>query len=215
MMHSPLVFTLTLSLALVLGVFTGEAQKEIKLESRPTGTGYALCGACTVPEGMTSRARLAPDHEPGERIILSGTVYAADGVTPDSGITFFLYQTDAGGYYHRPGENVFRPRLLGWLRTGRDGRYEIETIKPAPEILAADEPAHIHVHIWANGMPEHFLHDFWFAGDSRIPAGDRQRLAARGAFSPIVQLQPGKDGVARGVRDIRVRPAPPWRQEPD
>jgi protocatechuate 3,4-dioxygenase beta subunit len=214
-MRSASVNTLKVSLALLLGLFTGEAQQEIKLESRATGTGYALCGACTVPEGISSHARLAPAGEPGERIILSGTVYSADGVTPDSGVTLFLYQTDAGGYYHRPKENVFRPRLLGWIRTGRDGRYDIETIKPAPEILASDEPAHIHVHIWAQGMPEHFLHEFWFALDSRIPAGDRKRLARLGSFSPIVQLTKGSDGVSRGVRDIRVRPAPPWKQEPD
>jgi protocatechuate 3,4-dioxygenase beta subunit len=202
-----------LSLASTVGV--AQIHTEIRLESRSTGTGYSLCGSCTVPEEITPTVRLATESEPGERVVLSGTVYKSDGITPDSGITLFLYQTDAGGYYHRPEENVFHPRIFGWIRTGKDGRYEIQTVKPAPEILAPDEPAHIHVHLWGNGMEEHFLHEFWFSGDTRIRTAERRRLAALGTFSPVIQLKKGKDEISRGIRNIRIRPAPPWKYERD
>jgi protocatechuate 3,4-dioxygenase beta subunit len=194
---------------------TAQINEEIKIESRSTGQGYALCGSCTLPKNISSHVRLVSRSEPGEPITLSGTIYKDDGVTPDSGVILFVYQTDAGGFYHRPEENVFHPRIAGWLAIGNDGRYEIQTIRPAPEILAAKEPAHIHVHIFGNGMPEHFLHEFWFQGDSRIPEEGKTLSAQLGNFSPIVTLTKGKDGVARGVRNIRVRPAPAWKYERD
>lgn len=190
-----------------------QTHPEITLESRSTGTGYALCGSCSVPKEISSRVWLVQKDEPGERIILSGRIFKEDGVTPDSGVILFLYQTDASGYYHRPEENVFHPGIFGWIRTGRDGSYEIHTIKPAPEILAANEPAHIHVHIFGNGMPEHFLHEFWFQGDKNISADEKRASEKLSTFSPIIALKKGSDGVMRGVRNIRVRSAPPWKYE--
>lgn len=194
---------------------TAQTNQDIILETRSTGQGSALCGSCTLPRELSSQVWLVSKDEPGEPVILSGTVYEQDGITPDSGITLFLYQTDAGGYYHRPKEDVFRPKILGWLRTGKNGRYEIHTIKPAPEILAMDEPAHIHVHIFGKGMPEHFLREFWFQGDSRISEKEKEALLKLGTFSPIVTLTRGDDGILRGTRNLRVRSAPQWRYEKD
>jgi protocatechuate 3,4-dioxygenase beta subunit len=187
----------------------------ITLESGSTGRGYTLCGSCTEPKEVSSAVWLAPKDEPGEPTILSGTIYKQDGITPDSGVTLFLYQTDAAGYYHRPEESVFHPRLFGWLITGNDGRYEIHTVKPAPEILAPNEPAHIHVHIFGKGMKEHFLHEFWFQGDNHITADDKNKFAKLGAFSPVVNLSKDKDGNLKGVRNIRIRPVPEWKYEKD
>ncbi len=198
---------------LMMAIVFGQEHQGITLERRSTGKGYSLCGSCSLPAAISSHAQLAAKDESGEPIVLSGTVYRKDGVTPDSGITMFFYQTDSGGYYHRPEEDVFHPRIYGWIRTGRDGHYEIRTVRPGPEVQAPNEPAHIHVHIFGKGMPEHFLHEFWFEGDNHISAGDRKRFSSLGTFSPIVSLKRGEDGIARGVRDIRVRPAAPWRYE--
>jgi protocatechuate 3,4-dioxygenase beta subunit len=207
--------TILFLLVSCVAFFSSSAQPhpEITLESRSTGHGYALCGSCTLPKDISPRVWLVKEDEPGEKIILSGRIFKADGVTPDSGTTLFLYQTDAGGYYHRPEENVFHPRIFGWIRTGSDGSYEIHTIKPAAEILAPSEPAHIHVHIFGNGMPEHFLHEFWFQGDNGISAEEKRASETLGAFAPITAFKKGSDGIMRGVRDIRVRPAPEWRYE--
>jgi len=68
----------------------------------------------------------------------------------------------------------------------RDGRYETDTVKPAPEMLAKNEPAHNHVHVFGKGMPEHFLHEFWFQEDHRIGAEERARFSKGGSFSPVV-----------------------------
>jgi hypothetical protein len=108
-------------LAPCVAVLPGFAQihTEITLESRSTGTGYALCGSCSVPKDMSSTTRLVNKDEHGEHIVLFGRIFKEDGVTPDSGITLFLYQTDAGGYFYRPKEDVFHPRIFGWIRSKR------------------------------------------------------------------------------------------------
>jgi len=198
---------------LALSYCTGQTKSNQGFQRARTGEGYAICGSCTVPKNLSSVVWLAPKGEAGDSIVISGTVYESDGVTPDSGVILFLYQADAGGYYHRPKEDVFNPTIHGWLMTGNDGRYEIHTIKPAPEILAADEPAHIHAQIFGNGMTEHFLPEFWFQGDRNITAGDSIKYAKLGDFSPILKLTKGKDGILRGTRNIRVNPAPPWKYE--
>ena len=53
-------------------------------------------------------------------------------------------------------------------------------------------------------MPEHFLPEYWFAGDALIKYADIERSRSMGTFSPIVTLTRGADGVWRGVRDIRL-----------
>jgi protocatechuate 3,4-dioxygenase beta subunit len=207
----PLLISLS---AFVLGA-TAQAQGGDKLQRVNTGVGYALCGSCTVPKDVSSEVTLVPKDEPGERMILSGRIYKEDGVTPASGVTLFLYQTDAGGYYHRPKEDVFAPRLRGWLRTGMDGRYEIRTVKPAPEVLASDEPAHIHVQIFGQGIPEYFLREFWFEGDPHIKSNEREQLSKLATYSPIIRLTKDKDGVSVGRRDIRLRPTGHWKYQND
>ncbi len=197
------------------GVGSAQEKQGAELQRSFTGQGYALCGSCTVPGIIGPNLSLADSSERGDHLIITGTVFTEDGLTPDSGITLFLYQADAGGYYHRPKEDVFHPRIFGWLRTGKDGRYEIRTVRPAPEVLEPDGRAHIHVHIFGKGIEEHFLHEFWFAGDEHIPAGDAKPFSGLGSFSPIVTLTRGDDGIWRGTRDIKVRAVRRWDYQKD
>ena len=198
-----------------LSLMTAQEKVSMKFERGFTGRGYAICGSCTVPQIISSSTWLAPHDEPGDSIMISGTIYKADGTTPDSGVTLFLYQADAGGYYHRPKENVFQPTLYGWIRTESDGRYEIHTVKPSPEVLEPKGPAHIHAHIFGNGMDEHFLHEFWFEGDHNLSSGDVSRFSKLGTFSPIISLTKTESGLWKGTRNIRVRPVAHWRYEAD
>ncbi len=154
-----------------------------------------------------SQATIAPASEPGERLIISGTVYEADGVTAASEITLFAYHTDAQGHYNSP-DDALNPRLYGWARTGADGRYEFQTIKPAP-YPEVTTPAHIHVHVFGPGRPEWFIPEYLFEGDPLIPPRDRDLPSRLGNFSPIVRLTKTTDGIWRGQRDIRLEKAPP------
>ena len=161
-----------------------------------------ICAKCEVPANLTATATLAPKGEPGEPMEIDGTIFQHDGKTPAANVTMFAYNTDSTGHYS-PNDDVFAPRLRGWLRTGADGRYRILTIKPAP-YPNHTEPAHMHVHLWSGTMPEHFIDDTWFEGDPLIKPTDIARLRNLGNFSPIVHLTRDANGVWHGVRDIRL-----------
>ncbi|HEU5400246.1 MAG TPA: hypothetical protein VFU86_02750, partial [Terriglobales bacterium] len=120
----------------------------------PTG-GLAICAKCEVPSSLTSSITLTQPGEPGEAMEITGTVYHPDGKTPASGVTMFVYHTDATGHYNLE-DDPFAPRLRGWLQTGNDGRYRFRSIRPAP-YPNHSQPAHIHVHIWSDTVPEHYL----------------------------------------------------------
>jgi len=164
--------------------------------------GRMPCGSCRLPSTIPWQGTIAPPSEPGEGLVISGTVYEPDGVTPAPEITLFLYQTDAKGHYNSR-DDALDPRLYGWVRTGTDGRYEFRTIRPGP-YPEATAPAHIHVHVFGPGRPEWFIPEYLFEGDPLIPAKDRDLPARLGSFSPIVRLTKDSDGAWRGHRDIRL-----------
>ena len=167
----------------------------------PTG-GRAICAKCEVPARLTSSVTLVSPNEPGEPMEISGTIYQKDGRTPASGVVLFVYHTDATGHYD-PEDDPFAPRIRGWLQTGTDGRFSFRSIRPAP-YPNHSEPAHIHAHVWSATMPEHFLPEYWFAGDPLLKQPDVARYSGLGSFSPIVTLKRGSDGVWHGLRDIRL-----------
>src|SRR5258705_5644509 len=68
--------------------------------------------------------------EPGEPLIVSGTIYSPDGRTALEGINLFVYQTDATGRYSTTGGDNRYTRIHGMMRTNSEGRYDVRTIKP-------------------------------------------------------------------------------------
>lgn len=95
-----------------------------------------------------SSAFIADAAEPGERMVLTGTVFGHDG-KPREGVTVYAYHTDAKGLYRT--KPWGRPRLRGWANTDAAGRYELHTIKPGPYPMRRN-PAHIHMTIAVPGQ---------------------------------------------------------------
>lgn len=149
---------------------------------------------------------IVSDKEPGEPLIVSGTIYATDGKTPLEAATLWVYQTDATGVYSPAsagGDNRYT-RIHGQVRTGKDGRYEFRTIKPAP-YPGRTAPAHIHASVSAPGFPEYWIDNYVFEGDPFITADARKDVHhGEGTFASILQLTRDSDGVLRGRRDIRI-----------
>lgn len=150
-----------------------------------------------------SKVVVAPVGEPGERLVVAGTVFKTDGRTPVAGARVYVYQTDVNGYY-RPGANDSKnPRLKGTMVTGANGQYEFSTIKPGP-YPGGGVPAHIHYVVNARGQRER-LFEIVFEGDPAL--SDRIKEDAKkddGAFS-IRPLTRAPDGAWRVVQDIRLR----------
>ena len=155
------------------------------------------------PEALGWRARITPDSEPGEPLVITGTIYAADGRTPLEGATLYVYHTDARGLYSDAGGDPrASARLRGRVLTGRDGRYEFRTIKPAAYPGRA-MPAHIHASLKGPQLAERWITDYWFEDDPLLPRQERERHAGLGSFSPVLKLTRGADGTLRGARDIK------------
>lgn len=170
------------------------------------------CGAMDAPPNPSSRIVIPPPDEPGETMIISGTVYKKNSRTPAAGILIYAYHTNAAGIYPKRTPNDGRAQwrhgyLRGWMRTGRDGRYEFRTIKPAA-YPGRTEPAHIHLTMSATNYPE-YSGTLWFADDPLLTPELRARngaIVATRSMRPaaIISLRRDASGVLRGTHDIRL-----------
>lgn len=153
---------------------------------------------------LSWRTAIASDEEPGERLVLRGTVYQPDGRTPAPGVVIYAHQTNADGAY-AGGSNESEwsrrhGRLRAWVKTGADGRYEFITIKPAP-YPTHTEPAHIHLTVLEAGRRPYWIDDVVFAGEYRVDKQYRRTRDNRGGPG-IVKLTRDADGTWIAQRDI-------------
>jgi protocatechuate 3,4-dioxygenase, beta subunit len=159
---------------------------------------------------LASSTRIAPDNEPGTPLIVTGTVFRTDGVTPQSGVVIYAYQTNAAGLYANgtPETEASRRhgRLRGWVRTGPDGRYRFETIKPAP--YPNDTiPAHLHFTILEPGRQPYWIDDIVFSGAFGVTPDYIRSMTNKGG-NGISTLRRSRDGILQVTRDIVLEPHP-------
>ena len=137
------------------------------------------------PPDAPSTARVAPPREPGTPLTVSGVVVAADGA-PIPGVSLYVYQTDAEGYYGvKPESDNRRPRLKAFLRSDARGAWSFDTIRPGsyPNSRA---PAHIHFEVAATGYASRIF-EIVFEGDPFVTAEMRR--------NPGFSVRPvGQDG---------------------
>src|SRR5678816_3177686 len=107
----PLVEFGTLSL---LGC--GRQARSAEQTSSPSGA--------TTDANVPAKVVIVSDKEPGEPLMVSGTIYAPDGRSPLEGITLYVYQTDATGRYSTSGGDNRNTRIHGQMKTNTQGRYE-------------------------------------------------------------------------------------------
>lgn len=154
------------------------------------------------PGNVPWKTTIVSADEPGEPLIVSGTIYAPDGRTPLEGISLFVYQTDATGRYSTTGGDNRNTRLHGLMLTNSQGRYEFRTIKPG-SYPASRNPAHIHAYVSGPGYPEYWIDEYHFDDDPFV-TNDMRSKAGKGNLSSILALTRGVDSIWRGVRDIKV-----------
>lgn len=154
------------------------------------------------PKTLTWNTVITSKDEPGRPLVVSGRVYGPDGKTPLEGVTLYVYHTDNRGLYPGDGRSP-EPRLRGWMKTDREGRYEFRTIKPA-SYPNSSNPEHVHTSASGPGYTERWLENFMFADDPLIAANVRERFNGQGTFSPLMAVKRDADGLLRCVRDIKL-----------
>lgn len=148
--------------------------------------------------------------EPGEPLIVSGTVYRSDG-KPAKNALIYMYQTSSTGWYSDKAYHISgnegdhrHARLFGYLRTDENGRYEIRTIKPGG-YPGSELPAHIHFFVTAGegqGAGSVGL-EIQFADDPRLTPAMLERSKRDGSI--ICKTRPAPDGTLHADVDITMR----------
>ncbi len=161
------------------------------------------CGAIDAPDDVSWKTALSKKSDKDEAIIISGTVFQADGKTPAPNVLIYFYHTDSKGYYGRGNGEALHGHFRGWLLTGANGKYEFSSIKPAP-YPNRTEAAHIHFTLTGKNFREDSIDVILFEGDKFITSRERETAGKKGGFNPILKLERGADGILRGVRDIQL-----------
>lgn len=167
-----------------------------------TDPGSNWTGAKDVPANVSWTTKLAPDSDKGERMIVSGTVFGLDGKTPAPNTLIYLYHTDLYGIYGRGTEHP-HGRYRGWMLTDSRGRYEFESIRPAPypENRFA---AHVHMTLTTKNSREDWIDSILFEDDRLLSAQERNLAGRKGGFNPILTLQKGANGLLKAERNIQL-----------
>ncbi len=158
------------------------------------------CGARDVPDDVRWKTRLHRDGDEGERMLIEGTVFKEDGVTPARDTLIYFYHTDTDGLYGRNGQHR-HGRYRGWVLTGEDGRYGFYTIKPV-HYPNRGGPAHVHMTITGLDRKEDWADTLFFEGDPLLSA--RNRSEKRGGFPNVISLRKDSEGILRGSRNLRL-----------
>lgn len=143
---------------------------------------------------------IAPAGEPGERMVISGTVYGPDGKTPFQGVQIMVYHTDAKGYYAKGSNSPRNARLKDTLITNAEGKYEFESIKPGP-YPSGGIPAHVHYAIIQDSVVVQRF-ELLFEGDPYLTEDMKKRGTVEGGMLAVRKLEKDENGIWRGEYDL-------------
>jgi protocatechuate 3,4-dioxygenase beta subunit len=163
------------------------------------------CDGCELMYvGIPSQVQASDTSEGWEsgdqKLHVTGTVYQFGGKIPASDIIIYYWQTDANGYYTPNKEMDPRARrhghLRGWVKTNKDGKYDIYTVRPAP-YPNNNEAAHIHLSIKEpNIADEYYIDELVFDDDKLLTSSKRKALENRGGSGVLRLLVDGDIQVA-------------------
>jgi protocatechuate 3,4-dioxygenase beta subunit len=164
------------------------------------------CGTSEAPKNVSWYTKIPSEGEPGEKINISGIVFHPDRITPAEGVIIYIYHTNIEGIYPKKGDETgngkYHGYLRGWMKTDSNGKYEFETIRPAPYQTHGGEPAHIHYNIEEPGQSEYWLAALWFDDDPRVTEEQVRNVSRSGGFSNVITLRKDENNVLRGKRNI-------------
>ncbi|MES2777322.1 MAG: intradiol ring-cleavage dioxygenase [Bacteroidota bacterium] len=154
-----------------------------------------------MPATLVARDTSAAWHEPGQKLLVTGTVYKAGGKIPAPGVIIYYYHTNtAGKYQHKPKETRSLPPnrerqthgyIRGWVKSDSNGRYAIYTLRPGV-YPTRDEPAHIHLTLQEPALEKsYYIDEFVFDDDPLLTSAKRKKLENRGGSGMLRVLIQG------------------------
>lgn len=182
-----------------------EANTQIVKDSCDNPDAPISCSFVNMPHSLTSNLIIAGKDEPGEALIISGTVYQKDGKTPYPNVIMYAYHTDSKGYYSKTGTETgaqkWHGHLHGWCKTDSNGNYKIITIRPAryPE---NSMPAHIHAVIKKENGTMYWISDFVFKDDDLVDKKYLSSITTMVGGTGVVDVRKNEQNKWVGTRDI-------------
>lgn len=158
----------------------------------------------SMPKNVNATDTCEAWNQNGQRLLITGTIYENDGKTPASNVILYYYHTDLkGNYPRRDGvDERIAPHgyMKGWVKTGKDGRYAIYTVRPK-SYPNSNIPAHIHPSIKEPKMEKsYYIDDFFFDDDALLTSDYRKKMENRGGTGILRLLE--MDDLMIGERDI-------------
>jgi catechol 1,2-dioxygenase len=205
---------------LFLDVWVEHVVEDVATEHRHGNKG-TIEGPYYVPDSpeLGSRGTVPQrDNEPGTPLVWSGRVTSTDGHTLDDA-KVELWHADADGLYSQFAPGIPEWNLRATFTVDGEGRFEIDTVRPAPYQIPTDgpcgklvgaagwhawRPAHLHVKVSAPGH-EMLTAQLYFPGDEH----NADDIAS--AVKPELMLdpKPARDGNGEVVTyDFVLDPVP-------
>lgn len=194
---------LALSIALFAHSLHGCSQQNSK--DRIVGSECEDCDMMYdgMPDNIKSQTTIAGPDEPGEQLIIHGTIFKKDGKTPAPNVILYVYHTDNKGLYSPAPKQTAAKRhghLRGWVKSDENGRYEFSTVRPA-SYPNSNNPQHIHPIIKEPGLTRYWIDEFLFDDDPMLSEAEKTRNQNRGG-NGIISLKKNERGIWIGKRDI-------------
>lgn len=190
------------SAPLACQVDSGSRQREPVIGGPCEGCEGVFVG---MPDSISSVARIAPENEPGEPMVISGTVFDRDGrVAP--GVIIYAYQTDVRGIYPeaerlRSTEASAHGRLRAWTMSDEQGRYRFHTIRPGA-YPSGSNPEHVHLQVLEVGCCTYYLTSIKFTDDPLLSPEEREQAMEGRGGNALVTPRRDENGVLIVNRDI-------------
>ncbi len=150
------------------------------------------------PSELGWSARIAPLEEPGEPLVIEGTVRSLLGKAAP-GIIVYAYQTNAAGIY--PAASTRHGKLRAWAKSDEQGRYRFLTVRPG-SYPGTKNPQHVHLHVIEPGKGTYYIDDILFEDDPLLTPRQRKLHERLRGGSGVCRPQKGESGQWKVRRDI-------------
>lgn len=194
--------------AAVLMLLISSCSGQQNANTKPTASNGPLVGGpfegndivyIGMPESINNVDTSAGWFEAGQKLLVTGTVYQRDGITPAKDVIIYYWQTDNTGHYSRgagvPAGAVRHGHIRGWMKTDATGKYALYTVRPAP-YPGEKIPAHIHIALKEPGFNEYYIDDLQFDDDKLFTTPLRNAMENRAGSGVLRVVNDGQKQIA-------------------